>query len=343
VSQILANLYMLVRAVLLATALLFAGIALAAQGGRFSGRLDVLAHLTTIWLPLGLVAALIAALAARGAERPVALGAGLVVAISALILMAPTLMPAPKTPGPAAGPPLKIVQFNLWTENRDPKATLEWILAQDADIVTLEEADETSDPIMQGLRAAYPYREPCPGRGPCSTAVLSRIKPVSRHIMWSRERRYVAGGWVSFDDPQRGRYDIAVAHLSWPMRPVGLQRRQMTSLAQWMAPLDHGRLILAGDFNATPWSFSLQRFDRQLGLIRRTRGVASFPADRALLLGHRLPFPLLPIDQVYAGPGWRTLSVERGPMLGSDHYPVVIVLQPISPPSTASAPPPAAP
>ena len=37
---------------------------------------------------------------------------------------------------------------------------------------------------------------------------------------------------------------------------------------------------------------------------------------------------VLPIDHVYAGPGWRTVSVQRGPKLGSDHYPVIVTLAP---------------
>ena len=43
-----------------------------------------------------------------------------------------------------------------------------------------------------------------------------------------------------------------------------------------------------------------------------------------------LPFALLPIDHVYAGPGWRTVRAERGPRLGSDHYPVIVTLAPSS-------------
>jgi endonuclease/exonuclease/phosphatase (EEP) superfamily protein YafD len=38
------------------------------------------------------------------------------------------------------------------------------------------------------------------------------------------------------------------------------------------------------------------------------------------------PFPLLPIDQIYAGSGWRPVSVARGEAQGSDHYPIVAVL-----------------
>jgi vancomycin resistance protein VanJ len=39
-----------------------------------------------------------------------------------------------------------------------------------------------------------------------------------------------------------------------------------------------------------------------------------------------VPFPFLPIDQLFAGPGWAMRSVERLPRTGSDHYPLRVRL-----------------
>ena len=53
------------------------------------------------------------------------------------------------------------------------------------------------------------------------------------------------------------------------------------------------------------------------------------------------PFPFLPIDHVYVGSAWRTVSVVAGPPIGSDHRPVVVELEqsrdhnPVSPRSGA--------
>jgi endonuclease/exonuclease/phosphatase (EEP) superfamily protein YafD len=87
-------------------------------------------------------------------------------------------------------------------------------------------------------------------------------------------------------------------------------------------------MIIAGDFNSTPWSFALRRQDRLFGIERRTRALATWPART---LRSEAPFPFLPIDHVYAGKGWRTVSMQRGPRLGSDHYPVIVVLQATDP------------
>jgi len=111
-------------------------------------------------------------------------------------------------------------------------------------------------------------------------------------------------------------------------------------LRKLVADLPRERMILTGDFNSAPWSHMLRQTDAALGLTRRDRGLATFPADRR---GFPWPVPVLPIDHVYAGPGWATVSVTRGPRLGSDHYPLVVILAPVSPspaPGAAGPPPP---
>ena len=90
--------------------------------------------------------------------------------------------------------------------------------------------------------------------------------------------------------------------------------------------------ILAGDFNLTPWTFALRRMDVQFGLTRRTRALATWPNrlpshDNPALM----PFPILPIDQIYAGSAWRTESIRRGPRTTSDHYGVLATLAPAAP------------
>lgn len=95
-----------------------------------------------------------------------------------------------------------------------------------------------------------------------------------------------------------------------------------------MAARPRERMILGGDFNASHWSAEVRRLDHSLGLIRRERAVATWPAQ---VFGQAWPLPFLPIDHIYAGPGWATVKVERGPWLGSDHYPLVVTLAPIAP------------
>ena len=114
------------------------------------------------------------------------------------------------------------------------------------------------------------------------------------------------------------------AHLEWPTHPF--QAVQIGALEKLASHYPTDRLIIAGDFNLAPWSFTLRRLDQRLGLERRDRAMFSWPARLSPKGRLTWPLPVLPIDHIYAGRAWRTVSVTHGPCLGSDHYPTVIRL-----------------
>jgi endonuclease/exonuclease/phosphatase (EEP) superfamily protein YafD len=123
---------------------------------------------------------------------------------------------------------------------------------------------------------------------------------------------------------------VVGVHYAWPTDPRR-QQYQEARLASILAAVDRSRAIVAGDLNSTPWSFSRRRWDERFGLIRRTRAVFSWPALTQAQFPVLGAVPFLPIDHVYAGSGWATVDVERGPKLGSDHYPIVVTLAPAAP------------
>ena len=322
-KAILKALTDLLRALALVLAAAFAFPALLAQGGRFSDRLDVLTHFTPIWLGGLLLALLVWAVTGRhGRTTPVLVLIGV---LSALTLMIPELTAKPSPGGKVDGETLKIVQFNLWGRNRDPEGTARWILATDPDIIVIEEGFSRSGGITRALAKRYPHRTTCAEPWPCSTMILSRRRPIAEGgLSPGVSRAHLAGAWATYPAPG-GPYTVVGVHYTWPW-PAGPQQRMTLRLAKVLERFPKDRLIVSGDFNSTPWSFSLRRQDRMFGLERRTRALASWPAGDFSRLHVPSPFPLLAIDQIYAGRAWRTVQVRRGPKLGSDHYPVVITL-----------------
>ena len=229
------------------------------------------------------------------------------------------------------------MQFNLWELNFARDAAVRWILTQDPDIVVIEEA---TPPVPNALRARYPYQSGCSPEGFCSTMILAKHKPLA-----SGPQFRLMTAWATYPSVG-GAITVVGTHLAWPW-PPGRQQAQSARLASLLKTFPADRTIVAGDFNSTPWSFALRRQDQLFGLQRRTKAVFSWPADGIVHITparHRpkamfywpivtigfvqpgSPAPLFPIDQVYAGKAWRTVSVERGPKLGSDHYPVVVTL-----------------
>ena len=294
-------------------------------GGALSTRLDILAHFAPLYLLGGLIA--IALQIVRGAARgrwAVGMGAGAMLVATAL--MAPDVVAGLTAPmSPPARQTLKIVQLNLWSKNVDPKATAAWIARQNADAVVLEEVIDGPSIVPFYLLRAYPYRAPGPVRFDTTTMILSKTRPVDAGAYPSPDTfgRH-SGAWATFGHGADA-YTVVGTHAPWPA-PPGLQQSLSGLLATRLRAFDRDSLILAGDFNATPWSFSLRRQDAQLGLNRRTHAMFSWSARPYSRYKVWTPVPLMPIDHVYAGNAWKTVSVETGPKLGSDHLPIVVVL-----------------
>jgi endonuclease/exonuclease/phosphatase (EEP) superfamily protein YafD len=290
-----------------------AGLAasLALLGGRLPV-LDVLAHLAPLYLILGAIVSIWFLLAGRGP--------GLALAVLAIVasafLMAPEFRkPAELTTAPA-GDRIKVIQLNALRTNAGIERIVEWLAAEDPDVVILVEARPD---LRDRLRARTGWAV----AGAASDLMIFTPK---RYLKMDRPRPppRLTNHFVNatYDGPG-GPFEVVAIRHGWPTSPDIASQRQGL---EWVTQrLPRSRMILAGDFNAAPWSAGLKRLDRTLGLIRRDRAVATWPAQAA---GRPWPFPLLPIDHIYAGPGWATLSVTRGPWLGSDHYPLVVELTP---------------
>lgn len=221
------------------------------------------------------------------------------------------------------GTGVTIVTHNVRFDNRDPSATAAILQAADADVILLQETDRI-DWRARFDSARYPYRSACRDTG-CSLLILSRWP-----IVASRYRIRDANGeqigprlvWATIAPPGRPRFDVATLHLDWPGPDQARQRRE---LARSIGGLAVERLIVAGDFNLTPWAWAMRDSDADLvPLTRMTRAIWSYPAR--IGAGTALPVPLLPIDQLFAGPGWAAGGVDRLPRTGSDHYPLRIRL-----------------
>jgi endonuclease/exonuclease/phosphatase (EEP) superfamily protein YafD len=296
-------------------------LSLAAQGGRWSGDLDVLAQFAPVWLVMG-AASVAAAFSGRGRQRWIAAGAGALTLASAASLMAPEwLRPDREPPAAPAAVRLRVIQINIGGDGvRDPDRAAAWLEAQRPDVVFLNDWDPPMRAAMQ--RHGFFWR-----KGTAWTAIATRQPFLPPPFPFSMR------DWSTMPDVARARLvtasgpvDLVGAHLARPLPgdPLGAGPA-LARLQELARRYDQRRLILSGDLNLTPWSFALRRFDRRLGLQRRDRAVFSWPARTPW--GGAWPIPLLPLDHVYAGSSIRTLRIVRGPPIGAAHYPVVADLE----------------
>ncbi|HEX3886107.1 MAG TPA: endonuclease/exonuclease/phosphatase family protein [Phenylobacterium sp.] len=302
---------------LAAMALGCAAAAVAAHGGRFSVKLDVLTHFTPIYLLGGLLAVAVGLFLGRpGLTWVVAPGA--VAVLASVALMAPEFLASAGPKATGDGPRLTIVQFNAWGGNPKADQALAWILDQHPDIVVLEEGSRIGGRLM----TEGGYHASCRG---CLAVIYSKLPLVADNTVRHGQKVKPKVSWATYTDLD-GRFTVFGVHRPWPTK-FARDREETDALNAMVAARPRDRSIVVGDFNSTPWSFARRREDKALGLIRRTRGLFSWPAEQ--VSHNHLPamFPVLPIDHVYAGAGWRTVAVKRGPKLGSDHYPVLVILE----------------
>lgn len=300
--------------VVLTAVALAAALALA---GALVPQLDVFSHFAPFYVAAGLAGAVWAGVAGRG---PI-VAASVLAMIAGGVLMLPELR---RDAGPvvAAGAPgpVKVIQFNADRRNGDLVRVADWLRAQDADVVTVTEA-------RHDLRDVLVRRDGWKVAGGAGDLMIFTRQ---RYLRMTRPKPPLPldANFVNatYGHPA-GPIEVVTGHVSWPTDPK--VPHQIGALEFVTGARPHGRMIFTGDLNATPWSWNLRRLDRSLGLTRRDRTVATWPAR---VLGRPWPLPVLPIDHVYAGPGWATVSVERGPHLGSDHYPLIVTLAPIAAP-----------
>lgn len=296
--------------------------------GAVDAEYDAINHFR-IWitLPALLLALLALVVKARAAAA---------MTLAALLVHAFTIVPEVYAgwSSPAADPHenrFKLVTFNMAFRLTDAQKLRRFIEAERPDVLVMQEVLGKGVATVEALKDLMPYRSHCMNERVCDLALLSRHPIVSGDI----KRATLVGPNPNRTRLVRAELDIAgltgkpgrtvtvmTTHLAWPL-PPDRQQTQFRQLARLISASETDNTILAGDFNSTPWSFALKHFDAAVPLTRVTRAFHSWPT-RQTIAGLSMPFPLLPIDHVFAGSKFRAESVRRGPYLGSDHYPVIV-------------------
>lgn len=302
----------------------------------WSTTLDVLNNFLPVWAAL-LALGLTVALARRQRTSRLFLAGTALLLTVALVPVGLELYRAPQQVayGPGADPSraIRLIQFNALNSTTDLGPALDLALEQDVDLLLIEEPIAFRQ-LHAYLKARYPFSTPCPGER-CKAVIYSRLPPIAVNYETLRGSWYSRGpmkangqlGLASMRlrGPDGEPFTAIATHLLWPYPPMPV-RHQREVLLRHLAGEDHSRTILAGDFNLTPWTFQMRRFDTEIGPMRRvTRALFTYPVPFAATQ-MPLPFSLLPIDHVYAGNRWQPVAVSRGPYAGSDHYPVIVEL-----------------
>lgn len=216
----------------------------------------------------------------------------------------------------AAEKRITILTFNLRNDNSIDKSTLiDYIASTNADFVFLQEAGALEDHLAP-LFGHYRSRSGCEPGTDCSMLVLSNhaFERVERPDNGPRSHRFAVIRTRIANRP----ITLVGAHLSKPFDTVR-HLREMKNVAGQINRLS-GDVIVAGDFNATPWSLAIQHL-RTKANVRNSYGYRpTWPVW--------LPFFGLPIDHVFVRGNVETRTARTpDATLGSNHRHLIVELE----------------
>jgi endonuclease/exonuclease/phosphatase (EEP) superfamily protein YafD len=318
----------LIRPGLILGALGVAGLAILALFGFAVPELDLLNHGQIFLLPGSIAGLVLLAVALRGWMRGVAIIVALVgVAASASVMLPDFIGAMRQRPAAPASGSITLMTHNLFGMNYEMERVTEAIFAEDPDIIVLQEYfGEQSTELNPLLLEEYPYVVRCRGGKRANLGLYSRLPFQRAEDGACPDNAYgttrTAHILATFTTDTGKPFSVITTHMDWPI-PVARQNEQLSALSEVVDKIA-GPLIVAGDFNSTPWSYSLRNFVASNGFVRETMNLFTFPMSWYYFGKWRDTLPFLPLDHVMTRGGIVVHEIGVGRPTASDHLPVVL-------------------
>lgn len=267
---------------------------------------DLINHLRLHFLETAVALFLVFALLRA---RRLAMGA-FTLALINLVLAAPAFALTQK--GEPGSPGIRLVSLNVGGESAEPRRIEAYLRRQDADIVLLLEAGRTLVPMLDRIADLYPHRVDCMGEQLCRLALLSKQPMTDSHALPRSDTTPPA--IVARLDADGRRFTLYGVHIARPL-VLDRHRRDFDRLIGAVEAIE-GPLVVAGDFNATPWSWEMTRLTLATGMVRGRVFGATWPARRPMVAQFL-------IDHVLARGAIDLVEVRSGHPVGSDHLPTI--------------------
>jgi endonuclease/exonuclease/phosphatase (EEP) superfamily protein YafD len=229
---------------------------------------------------------------------------------------------APAVAAPPAAARLKVLAVNVSFRQFSARRFREIVAEAAPDVLLVVEFTPHAEEVLAEFDKVFPQQLKAPAEGPYGIALWSRFPLQSAYTF---PLGPVQGVEARVQTPA-GVFTLLGAHLVSPTLPRRAEQRNegLQMLAERRAAIS-GPVIVAGDFNVTPyspyysdWLATTRLTDSRYG---RTLS-ASWPAI--------LPILGIPIDHVAVSNEFAILSHQRLPAFGSDHWGIMaeLALQP---------------
>ena len=306
---------------LVACTALVALVSVLPLGARFWWVLEVTTHFRLQYLAITAVLLALTAMTRRWGACVVLVAAGTVSAIPVL-----PYLPLARDEPMAAAAPLKVLTVNVSFRQFSARRLLEIIREAAPDVVVLQELTPHAESVLAALDVEFPNFRKFTADGPVGIGLWSRYELESGNTI-------ALGRSPAIQARVRGPtglFTVIGVHLRPPSSPqrAAARNRQLGELAARSTAVSEP-LIVAGDFNITPYSPLFTDWLEASGLTDTRRGrtlSVSWPTT--------LPVAGIPIDHVAVSEDFEILSHRNLPNFESDHYAVLVELALRSSPGT---------
>lgn len=229
---------------------------------------------------------------------------------SLLLLGLPFFTAAPLlTTAQTSAKPFKIMSANVYFENSDLSRLKALADQEQPDVlVILEFSKQHAEQVKTW--AEYPHQILKPATDPFGMAILSRLALSQTETLTDQAGIQHLATQVAYTQPIK----LISFHPIPPMNQALYATRD--ALVQQLTSTSSQATLIAGDFNASPWSSAFAGLAAK-GFKRTMNLLPTWPTNWQGLMG-------IPIDQVLASSQWKLIHAKVGPSVGSDHYPVIV-------------------
>lgn len=207
---------------------------------------------------------------------------------------------------------------NISKSNRNFSKLVAGLKETNADILLVLEVTEASIGPLQAVIRTYPHKLINLNVGSSGTgAVLMSRFPIvdSEVIKYSEFGNMLISATLEIGDQKVLFYGTHFPRPAYS-KEYSARSRQFMSLARKISEQSIP-VIVAGDFNATPYSPIFKALVKQSGLKDSREGFGWQPSWPTYF-----PFLWLPIDHILVSPDIQVHNRATGSYIGSDHYPV---------------------
>ena len=223
---------------------------------------------------------------------------------------------------------IRLLQFNVNIQNNRYQEIINTVRFEAPDIALFIEVDQNSvNKLNAGLKDILPYTFKSPGGG---LSLLSRV-PIqdARGDDLNAKNTNLIATFLINNQP----VELIGTHPFVPIKQSTFHRRnlQLAALSNYVQKLEVP-VIVAGDFNLTPWSPYYRMFVKKTKLHNTRLGYGTLPSwirDASYLHYPKLliflmeHFLNIPIDHCFVSNDFKVAGIHLGNNANSDHAPVI--------------------